>query len=62
MILLAAGLLPDMDDEYGAASTASAGDYDVVVIGSGFGGSVGGLRLTEKGYRVGGVDTRHRGA
>ena len=26
--------------------------YDVVVIGSGFGGSVAGLRLTEKGYRV----------
>jgi cholesterol oxidase len=27
-------------------------DYDVVVIGSGFGGSVSALRLTEKGYRV----------
>jgi cholesterol oxidase len=27
-------------------------DYDVVVIGSGFGGSVTALRLTEKGYRV----------
>ena len=27
-------------------------DYDVVVIGSGFGGSVSALRLTEKGYKV----------
>jgi cholesterol oxidase len=28
-------------------------DYDVLVVGSGFGGSVSALRLTEKGYRVG---------
>jgi cholesterol oxidase len=27
-------------------------DYDVVIIGSGFGGSTSALRLTEKGYRV----------
>ncbi|GAA2615819.1 FAD-dependent oxidoreductase [Paractinoplanes durhamensis] len=29
-----------------------AQDFDVVIIGSGFGGSVSALRLTEKGYRV----------
>ncbi len=28
-------------------------DYDVLIIGSGFGGSVSALRLTEKGYKVG---------
>lgn len=30
----------------------STNDYDVVIIGSGFGGSIAALRLTEKGYRV----------
>lgn len=35
-------------------------DYDVLVIGSGFGGSVSALRLTEKGYRVGVVEAGKR--
>lgn len=34
--------------------------YDVVVIGSGFGGSVTALRLTEKGYRVGVIEAGRR--
>lgn len=33
--------------------SAAGFDYDVLIIGSGFGGSVSALRLTEKGYRVG---------
>ena len=35
-------------------------DYDVIVIGSGFGGSVSALRLTEKGYRVGVFESGRR--
>ncbi|HZE33770.1 MAG TPA: FAD-dependent oxidoreductase, partial [Actinoallomurus sp.] len=35
-------------------------DYDVVVVGSGFGGSVTALRLTEKGYRVAVVEAGRR--
>ncbi len=34
--------------------------YDVVVVGSGFGGSVTALRLTEKGYRVGVLEAGRR--
>src|SRR5215212_3818422 len=34
-------------------SGATDFDYDFVIVGSGFGGSVSALRLSEKGYRVG---------
>ena len=35
-------------------------DFDVVVVGSGFGGSVTALRATEKGYRVGVLEAGRR--
>ena len=35
-------------------------DFDVVIIGSGFGGSVAALRLTEKGYRVAVIEAGRR--
>ena len=40
--------------------SAAPDDYDVLVIGSGFGGSVSALRLTEKGYRVGVLEAGRR--
>ncbi|GHH89863.1 GMC family oxidoreductase [Streptomyces capillispiralis] len=47
---------PDDDSAY----DDSAYDYDVIVVGSGFGGSVSALRLTEKGYRVGVLEAGRR--
>ncbi len=38
----------------------SGGRYDVIVIGSGFGGSVAALRLTERGYRVAVMESGRR--
>ena len=38
----------------------STTDFDVLVIGSGFGGSVTALRLTEKGYKVGVIEAGRR--
>ena len=40
--------------------SAAAEHYDVIVVGSGFGGSVSALRLTEKGYRVGVIEAGRR--
>ncbi|MEW2523435.1 GMC family oxidoreductase [Streptomyces sp. NPDC047071] len=50
-----------MPQENSVQSEDGAGhDYDVIVIGSGFGGSVAALRLTEKGYRVGVLEAGRR--
>jgi cholesterol oxidase len=38
----------------------AAYDHDVLIVGSGFGGSVSALRLTEKGYRVGVLEAGRR--
>ncbi|WP_157080237.1 GMC oxidoreductase [Thermobifida cellulosilytica] len=43
-----------------AAADDDRFDYDVIVVGSGFGGSVSALRLTEKGYRVGVLEAGRR--
>ncbi len=43
-----------------ASEATAKHDYDVLVVGSGFGGSVSALRLTEKGYRVGVLEAGRR--
>ncbi|MFI7413840.1 GMC oxidoreductase [Streptomyces sp. NPDC049627] len=43
---------PAAPRDHGRPPEGNELDYDVVVVGSGFGGSVAALRLTEKGYRV----------
>ncbi|MGA6874148.1 GMC oxidoreductase [Streptomyces pratensis] len=42
------------------AADDDAYDYDVLVVGSGFGGAVSALRLSEKGYRVGVLEAGRR--
>ena len=49
-----------MSEENSAQNEGDSYDYDVIVIGSGFGGSVTALRLTEKGYRVGVLEAGRR--
>ncbi|GGO52564.1 cholesterol oxidase [Streptomyces daqingensis] len=49
-----------MSEENSARDKGDSHDYDVIVIGSGFGGSVSALRLTEKGYRVGVLEAGRR--
>ncbi|MEU3598247.1 GMC family oxidoreductase [Streptomyces sp. NPDC006798] len=48
------------DEPYAYDGSAYDYDYDVIVIGSGFGGAVSALRLTEKGYRVGVLEAGRR--
>ncbi|WP_041985507.1 GMC family oxidoreductase [Streptomyces sp. AcH 505] len=48
------------DERKGKDEDDETYDYDVIVVGSGFGGSVAALRLTEKGYRVGVLEAGRR--
>ncbi|MFD3536005.1 GMC family oxidoreductase N-terminal domain-containing protein [Streptomyces sp. NPDC058664] len=56
--------VPPTQNQENAGNAGNAGntayDYDVLVVGSGFGGSVTALRLTEKGYRVGVLEAGRR--
>ena len=42
------------------ANGVAAYDYDWLIVGSGFGGSVSAMRLTEKGYSVGMLECGRR--
>ncbi|MFF8369128.1 GMC oxidoreductase [Streptomyces lydicus] len=51
---------PDPHAATGGPDDGDGYDYDVLVVGSGFGGAVTALRLTEKGYRVGVLEAGRR--
>lgn len=48
------------DSSFPPAQNTPPTDYDVLIVGSGFGGSVTALRLVEKGYRVGVLEAGRR--
>jgi cholesterol oxidase len=48
------------DVDHGRRALMASFDDDVVIIGSGFGGSVAALRAAEKGYRVGVMESGRR--
>lgn len=52
--------IEDKDNVFGAQATHIPYDFDQIVIGSGFGGSVSAHRLTEKGYSVGVMEMGRR--
>ncbi|WP_344633578.1 NAD(P)-binding protein, partial [Streptomyces glaucosporus] len=52
--------MPETQDRAAHTPSEPPYDYDVIVVGSGFGGSVSALRLTEKGYRVGVLEAGRR--
>ncbi|SDZ47669.1 cholesterol oxidase [Herbiconiux ginsengi] len=59
MSSLKAGV-PDTETQASAPRIDPSFDFDWLVVGSGFGGSVAALRLTEKGYRVGVIERGRR--
>ena len=52
LVKLGTGMFPDGPDSTQRERCMAAFDYDVIVIGSGFGGAVAAMRAAEKGYSV----------
>ena len=52
--------VPQVADVAAGRGNSKPYDYDVVIVGSGFGGSVTALRLAEKGYRVHVIESGRR--